>query len=131
MISVKGTRQDVHELIEEAYRKYGWYYCGFMVSPYAIEGTKTVAYEICAQLNWNPPDWIVFPVGTGSGIVGYYKELRELVEMGWISRMPRLACIESETCAPISEVYLEGEPNIIPVERLETVVEGAGGWESS
>ncbi|MFH0848892.1 MAG: threonine synthase [archaeon] len=124
VISVKGTRQDVHDLIEAAYREFGWYYCGFMVSPYAIEGTKTIAYEICEQLHWDPPDWIVFPVGTGSGIVGCYKGLEELVRIGWISKMPRLACIQPETCAPISGAHLRGRSTIIPVERPETVAEG-------
>lgn len=124
VISVKGNRQDVHDLIEEAYRKFGWYYCGFMVSPYAIEGTKTIAYEICEQLHWNPPDWIVFPVGTGSGIVGCHKGLRELMKMGWITRMPRLACIQPKSCAPISQAFLNGHSKIVPVERPETVAEG-------
>jgi threonine synthase len=69
-IKVRGTREDVHNLIEAAYRKLGWYYCGFMVSPYAIEGMKTIAYEICEQLHWAPPDWISrisvgFPVSSG------------------------------------------------------------------
>lgn len=124
VISVKGTRQDVHDLIEEAYRKFGWYYCGFMVSPYAIEGTKTIAYEICQQLLWDSPDWIVFPVGTGSGIVGCSKGLEELIKMGWITKMPKLVCIQPKTCAPISQTYLEGRSSIIPVERPETVAEG-------
>jgi len=124
VISVKGTRQDVHDLIEEAYRKFGWYYCGFMVSPYAIEGTKTIAYEICEQSHWDPPDWIVFPVGTGSGIVGCYKGLQELIKMGWITKMPRLACIQPENCAPITGAYLKGQEKIVPVERPETVAEG-------
>jgi threonine synthase len=124
VIRVKGNRQDVHELIEEAYRKFGWYYCGFMVSPFAIEGTKTIAYEICEQLDWTPPDWIVFPVGTGSGIVGCHKGLQELLDMGWIKKMPKLACIQPETCAPISGAYLKDLLDIIPVQRPETVAEG-------
>jgi threonine synthase len=124
VIKVKGTRQDTHDVIEAAYRKFGWYYCGFMVSPYAIEGTKTIAYEICEQLNWNPPDWIVFPVGTGSGIVGCYRGLQELRELGWINRLPKLVCIQAEGCAPIAAAYKQGEPDILPVKSPETVAEG-------
>lgn len=124
VVSVKGTRQDVHELIEIAHRQFGWYYCGFMVSPYAIEGMKTIAYEICEQLEWSPPDWVVFPVGTGSGIVGCYKGLQEMIRMGWISKMPRLVCIQPENCAPISGAYLKGDLDIIPVKQPETVAEG-------
>lgn len=124
VIKVKGNRQDTHDVIEAAYRKFGWYYCGFMVSPYAIEGTKTIAYEICEQLNWNAPDWIVFPVGTGSGIVGCYRGLQELRKLGWIERLPKLVCIQAEGCAPIAGAYKQGSQDIIPVKSPETVAEG-------
>jgi len=124
VVKVKGTRQDTHDVIEAAYRKYGWYYCGFMVSPYAIEGTKTIAYEMCEQMNWQPPDFIVFPVGTGSGIVGCAKGLQELHRLGWIDRIPRLVCIQAEGCAPISNAHKKGANDIIPVRTPHTVAEG-------
>lgn len=124
VVKVKGTRQDTHDVIEAAYRKYGWYYCGFMVSPYAIEGTKTIAYEICEQMNWQPPDFIVFPVGTGSGIVGCAKGLQELHRLGWIDRIPKLVCIQVEGCAPISNAYKQGANDIVPVRSPHTVAEG-------
>jgi threonine synthase len=123
-IKVKGTRQDTHDVIEAAYRKFGWYYCGFMVSPYAIEGTKTIAYEICEQMSWTPPDWIVFPVGTGSGIVGCAKGLQELHRLGWIDRIPRLVCIQAEGCAPISNAHNKGTSEITPIRAPHTVAEG-------
>lgn len=124
VIKVKGTRQDTHDVIEEAYRKFGWYYCGFMVSPYAIEGTKTTAYEICEQLNWTPPDWIIFPVGTGSGIVGCYRGLEELHKLGWIDRVPKLVCVQAEGCAPIANAHKQGKMDIVSVKSPETVAEG-------
>jgi threonine synthase len=124
VVKVNGTRQDTHDLIEAAYRKYGWYYCGFMVSPYAIEGTKTIAYEICEQMNWDPPDWIIFPVGTGSGIVGCAKGLHELQRIGWIDKIPRLVCVQAEGCAPIYNAYKKGANDIDPVLSPKTMAEG-------
>lgn len=124
VVKVKGTRQDTHDVIEAAYRKYGWYYCGFMVSPYAIEGTKTIAYEICEQMKWEPPDWIIFPVGTGSGIVGCAKGLQELQRIGWIDKIPKLVCIQAEGCAPIYKGYKRGANDIIPVQSPKTMAEG-------
>ena len=121
---VKGTRQDAHDIIELAYRKYGWYYCGFMVSPYAIEGTKTIAYEICEQMRWAPPDWIIFPVGTGSGIVGCAKGLQELHRMGWVDKIPKLVCIQAEGCAPIYSGFKTGAKDIVPVRSPRTMAEG-------
>lgn len=124
VVKVNGTRQDTHDVIEAAYRKYGWYYCGFMVSPFAIEGTKTIAYEICEQMKWNPPDWIVFPVGTGSGIVGCAKGLQELLELGWIDKIPKLVCIQAEGCPPIYDAYKKGTNEIVPIQSPKTVAEG-------
>jgi threonine synthase len=124
VVKVKGTRQDTHDVIEAAYRKYGWYYCGFMISPYAIEGTKTIAYEICEQLNWEPPDWIIFPVGTGSGIVGCAKGLQELQRIGWIHKIPKLVCIQAEGCSPIYNGYVKGTNDIVPVQSPKTMAEG-------
>jgi threonine synthase len=95
-----------------------------MVSPYAVEGTKTIAYEICEQLGWTPPDWIVFPVGTGSGIVGCYRGLQELHRLGWIERIPRLVCAQAEGCAPIASAYKQGNEDILPVKAPKTVAEG-------
>jgi threonine synthase len=124
VIKVKGTRQDAHDVVEVAYRRFGSFYCGFMVSPYTIEGTKTIAYEICEQLNWTPPDWIIFPVGTGSGIIGCYKGLSELIKLGWINRMPKLVCVQAEGCAPIAGAYKNNASDIIPVNAPTTVAEG-------
>lgn len=124
VVKVRGTRQDVHDVIEAAYRKYEWYYCGFMVSPYAIEGTKTIAYEICEQMKWDPPDWIIFPVGTGSGIVGCAKGLQELQRIGWIDHIPKLVCIQAEGCAPIYNAFKAGTNDIIPVQSPKTMAEG-------
>ena len=124
VVKVRGTRQETHDVIELAYRKYGWYYCGFMVSPYAIEGTKTIAYEICEQMNWNPPDWIVFPVGTGSGIVGCAKGLEEMKKLGWIEKIPKLVCIQAEGCAPIYRGYIKNTTEIDPVSSPKTMAEG-------
>ena len=124
VVKVKGTRQDTHDVIEAAYRKYAWYYSGFMVSPYAIEGTKTIAYEICEQMDWQPPDWIVFPVGTGSGIVGCAKGLHEIHRLGWIDWIPKLVCIQAEGCAPISNAHKKGANEIIPEKAPHTVAEG-------
>ncbi len=53
--------------------------------PYRIEGKKTMGYEIAEQLGWRLPGVIVYPTGGGVGIIGIYKALRELAELGWVS----------------------------------------------
>ncbi len=124
VFAVEGTRRDTYETANAAYRRFGWYYCGFQTNPYATEGLKTVAYEVCEQLDWNSPDRIVIPVGTGGNLVGCWKGLRELHDIGWISHLPSLICIQPEGCAPIANAYKRGIADIHPIERPETVAEG-------
>ncbi len=124
VIKVDGTRKDTYAMTEAAYKKYGWYYCGFQVNPYALEGAKTIAYEICEQLNWIPPDYIVFPVGTGSGLLGCWKGLKEMFEMKLISRMPKLVCVQAEGCSPIATAHLKKSEQIVPVDKPRSIAEG-------
>lgn len=124
VFAVEGSRGDTYETARAAYQRFGWYYCGFQTNPYATEGVKTVAYEICEQFGWIPPDRIVIPVGTGGNLVGCWKGLKELHELGWIPRLPSLVCVQSEGCAPISRAHRSGSKNIFPVERPRTVAEG-------
>jgi hypothetical protein len=42
------------------------------LSPYGVEGDKTVAFELLEQLD-RAPDWIVIPVSVGPLLVGIYK----------------------------------------------------------
>jgi threonine synthase len=49
VFAVQGTRLDTYETAKAAYQQFQWHYCGFQTNPYAIEGLKTVAYELCEQ----------------------------------------------------------------------------------
>ncbi len=77
--------------------------------PYRIEGKKTMGYEIVEQLGWRVPDVIVYPTGGGVGLIGIYKALQEMRELGWISeKLPRLVAVQATGCAPIVKAFVEG-----------------------
>ena len=58
--------------------------------------------EIAEQFSWNLPDVILYPTGGGVGLIGIYKALNELKELGWIKGdLPRLVAVQAENCAPI------------------------------
>jgi threonine synthase len=77
--------------------------------PYRIEGKKTMGYEIAEQLGWRLPDVIVYPTGGGVGIIGIYKAMREMQELGWVSgTLPRLVAVQSTGCAPIVRAFAAG-----------------------
>lgn len=88
-------------LLRHCVENLGWYSTGNFSnppigsSPYGIEGYKTIAYEICESLAWDPPGIIVVPVAYGDGLSGIFKGFRELAALGLISRVPRMVAVES------------------------------------
>lgn len=70
------------------------------INPFRIEGQKSIVIEMMDQRDWNAPDWIVLPGGNLGNISAFGKALRELHELGFIDRTPRLAVIQAAGAAP-------------------------------
>jgi threonine synthase len=60
----------------------------------AVEGYKTIAYEIWEQLDGAAPEWMVVPVSYGCCLAGVQRGFAELAGAGLIDRPPRLAAVE-------------------------------------
>jgi threonine synthase len=91
-------------------------------NPYRHEGAKTVAYEILADRDWDVPDAVVTPVGTGEVLVGLAEGFRSAVAAGWVSETPRLFAVQPEGCAPVVEAFESGAETTDPVEHPDTIV---------
>ncbi|MFX1473540.1 MAG: threonine synthase [Promethearchaeota archaeon] len=93
---------------------------------FQFEGTKSLGYEIAEQLSWSPPDWILFPTGSGGLAAGTMKGLWEFQQMGLIDRLPRPVVIQPEGCAPIVRAFKEKQDplNIMPWDSNETIAGG-------
>ncbi len=123
VIKVEGTRRDTFEIAKAAIAKHGWYYCGVQVNPFPAEGCKTIGYELCEQFNWELPDLVVSPVGSGSGLIGCWKGLKEMSELGLVDQLPSMVCVQPEGCSPIASAFKENR-EIAPVEKPQTIAEG-------
>jgi threonine synthase len=73
------------------------------------EGKKTAAYEICEQLNWQPPDVLLVSVGDGCIIGGLHKGLKDLLALGWIEKMPRLIGVQAEGSSFLARAWEDDE----------------------
>ncbi len=103
---VDGLISDAGKIVARAVERNGWMDASTLKEPYRIEGKKTMGLEIAEQLNWQVPDVILYPTGGGVGIIGIYKALVELQELGWIgSKLPRLVAVQATGCAPIVEAW--------------------------
>lgn len=75
------------------------------INPFRMEGQKTIPYRILEHLQWKVPDWIVYPGGALGNTSSCGKALTELYAWGWIKKMPRLAIINAEGAATLSDIY--------------------------
>jgi threonine synthase len=75
------------------------------VNPFRIEGQKTIPYRSLEYLNWESPDWIVYPGGALGNTSSCGKSIMELYEWGWIKKIPRIAVINAEGASTLSDLY--------------------------
>ena len=71
------------------------------VNPQQMEGVKTIAFEICEQLN-GTPDHVFIPIGGGGLFFQCYQGFREWHESGRISKVPRMHAAQPEGCATVA-----------------------------
>ena len=109
---VDGLINDAAKLVSKLKEKYRWFDISTNKQPYRFEGYKVMACEIAEQFNWNPPDSIIFPTGGGEGIIGLWKGFKELIQLGWIEKLPRLIVVQSSSCAPLVEAYNRNEAEV-------------------
>jgi threonine synthase len=113
VLLVKGSYDDAFELCLEATHEFGWYCRNTAYNPYMAEGKKTAVFELYDQLpNTDyrlPITHIFLSVGDGCIIAGVHKGLRDLVEIGRISEMPRLVGVQAAGSAYLYEAWRNGE----------------------
>ncbi|MDJ0781837.1 MAG: threonine synthase [Desulfosarcinaceae bacterium] len=103
---VKGLISDAGKIVAQAVAEHGWFDASTLKEPYRIEGKKTMGLELAEQFDWEMPDVILYPTGGGVGIIGIYKALTELKQMGWVSGpLPRLVAVQATGCAPIVKAF--------------------------
>ena len=92
------------EIVKRVAEKDGIYLANSMNS-LRIEGQKTVGIEIVQQFDWEVPDWIVIPGGNLGNVSALAKGLDMLVELGLVSRRPRIVCAQAENANPLYLAY--------------------------
>ncbi len=123
---VDGLITDAGRIAAEMGTPLGWYDVSTLKEPYRIEGKKTMAYELAEQLGWRWPDWIIYPTGGGTGIVGMWKACEEVERLGWVprGRRPRMVSVQAEHCAPIPRAFELGAERSEMWQHARTCADG-------
>ena len=120
---VSGTRQDVSDAaVRQAETMF---YAGHNWQPFFLQGTKTLAYELWEDLEFNAPNNVIIPTGAGSNILGCDIGFSELLRRGEIASLPRLFAAQPEACAPLHASFTANSDDLTPVEARPTIAEGA------
>ena len=122
---VDGLITDAGRMAGDKARELGWYDVSTLKEPYRIEGKKTMGYELAEQLGWELPDWIVYPTGGGTGMVGMWKAFAEMEAIGWIgSKRPKMVTVQPTGCAPIVRAFEQGTEKAALWENPNTEAHG-------
>ena len=122
---VDGLINNAAEALRKCQQEYDWVDVSTNKQPYRFEGYKVSAFELAEQFNWDLPNNIFFPTGGGEGVIGLWKGFKELSELGWIERVPRLIIVQSSGCAPLVEAYEKNQNEVEkPWKNPETIAAG-------
>ncbi len=127
VVLVEGTVVDAGVLAVQAGWEWGWYQLttAKSLSPYQGEGSKTIAYEVCEQLGWRVPDWVIVPIGGGDNLGGIWKGFKEFHEIGLIEDLPKMVGVQAEGAPLAVKAFKEGKRfDEVPSIEPKTVAEG-------
>ena len=98
-LQVEANFDQILALVRQLAERLGIYLLN-SINPFRIEGQKTIMLELIDQRNWQEPEWIVLPGGNLGNTSAFGKGLRELLALGFIRKLPKLAVIQAEGAAP-------------------------------
>jgi threonine synthase len=91
------------------------------LNPFRLEGQKTLAYEVCDQLDGKTPDTLVLPVGNGGNISAIWKGYSEYNMLGITKTRPRMIGVQAEGASPIAKAVRHRQERIQPVTHPRTI----------
>ena len=122
-ISVDGTYDDANRIAAQIGDSKGVGVVNINMRSYYVEGSKTLAYEVAEQLDWNVPDQLIVPTGSGAMLNAICKGFEELEHVSLINDVSKMHmnCAQPRGCAPIVNAFKNNTSDVIPVENPDTV----------
>jgi len=125
VFTVDGTIATAGRVVAKVAPQLGWFDLSTLKEPYRLEGKKTMGLELAEQLDWTPPDWLLYPTGGGTGLVGIPKAFDELRAIGWVGGSgPRYVAVQGEGCAPVVDAFLSGAETTTGIDNPPVVAAG-------
>jgi threonine synthase len=94
--------------------------------PLRVEGSKSIAYEICEQFDFDPPEWVLVPTSSGGNLRGVEKGFREFKKAGIIGRTPNIVAVQAGGCAPVYRAWKNKAKQVEHFGAVDTIAPGIG-----
>jgi threonine synthase len=108
VFAVDGTYDDCRRLELELASLFPWGFVSGNLHPYAVEGAKTISFEIAEQLGWRLPDAVVCPAASGTLVSKLAQGFTELVRAGLAAGpLPRHFAAQAEGSSPIADAFAD------------------------
>ena len=122
-IAVDGTYDDANRIAAQIGDSKGIGIVNINMRSYYVEGSKTLAYEVAEQLDWNVPDQLIVPVGSGAMLNAICKGFEELQSVSLLDDVSNMHMIAAQPhgCAPVVDAFKNKSNEVIPVEQPNTV----------
>lgn len=114
VLALDGNFDDCMAVVQRLANEEGVYLANSMNS-LRVEGQKTVGIEIVQQFDWEVPDWIIIPGGNLGNVSALGAGLTMMLELGLISKRPRIAVAQAEHANPLYMAYKKGFENFEPM----------------
>jgi threonine synthase len=122
IITVNGTYDDANRLAAQATEQYDLALANINIRPYYVEGSKTLAFEVCEQLDWSSPDHVIMPLGSGALLCALGRGLDEFDRLGLIENSnTRITGVQAEGCSPIVNAFTSKTDYVEPIEHPDTI----------
>ena len=121
VLQVRGNFDQSLDMVLKLSEKHRDVYLLNSINPFRVEGQKSLGFEICDQLDNEPPDRIIVPVGNAGNISAIWKGFTEFHRLGFVNKLPKMTGIQAAGSAPIARAIQMNSEKIIPVEKPETV----------
>ncbi len=116
VVAVNGSYDDVNRLCTELSGEHEWAFVNINLRPYYAEGSKTLAFETCEQLDFSLPDRVVCPIASGSLFTKLARGFEEWIAAGLVDgELPVFYGAQASGCSPVASAFAAGTDVCRPV----------------
>lgn len=122
VLAVRGTYDDANRLAAQAAETYDWAFVNINIRPYYVEGSKTLAFEVCEQLGWRTPDRVIVPAASGALLCAIWRGFKEFKGLDLINDLNvKVICAQPAGCSPIVNAFKSNITEVMPIEHPNTI----------